>query len=114
MQAGSRPRSRDGTFYNPQSHLLEFADVGMTSLYIDDCDAAAQVADELESPPKPKNSATRATRYRSMLATLWDERTGIFLNKNLHTGKFSTRLSPTNFYPLLAKAATPSQARPAP
>jgi glycogen debranching enzyme len=34
----------------------------------------------------------------------------MFLNKNLDTGDFSTRLSPTNFYPLLAKAATPRQA----
>ena len=44
------------------------------------------------------------------LATLWDSDAGIFLNKDLHTGQFSSRLSPTNFYPLLAKAATPQQA----
>jgi neutral trehalase len=35
---------------------------------------------------------------------------GIFLNKDLVTGQLSTRLSPTNFYPLLAKAATQQQA----
>jgi putative isomerase len=32
------------------------------------------------------------------------------LNKDLHLGQFSYRLSPTNFYPLLARAATPEQA----
>ncbi len=37
----------DGTFYNPQTHLLEYADVGMTSLYIADCDALAEIADAL-------------------------------------------------------------------
>jgi neutral trehalase len=42
---------------------------------------------------------------------MWDEKAGIFLNVNLHTGKKSPRLSPTNFYPLLARAATPEQAR---
>ena len=34
----------------------------------------------------------------------------MFLNKDLHTGQVSSRLSPTNFSPLLAKAATPQQA----
>jgi hypothetical protein len=35
----------------------------------------------------------------------------MFLNKNLHTGENSTRLSPTNFYPMLAHAATAEQAK---
>ena len=41
---------------------------------------------------------------------LWDEKTGIFRDKNLVTGEFSTHLAPTNFYPLLGKAATQQQA----
>jgi neutral trehalase len=52
----------------------------------------------------------RAAQYRATLATLWNSDAGIFLNKDLHTGEFSYRLSPTNFYPLLAKAATQQQA----
>jgi putative isomerase len=36
---------------------------------------------------------------------------GMFLNKDLRTGQFSHRLSPANFYPMLAQAATPEQAR---
>jgi putative isomerase len=52
----------------------------------------------------------RAGRYRAKLATLWDEKAGIFLNKDLHTGKMNTRLSPTNFYPMLAEAANAVQA----
>jgi neutral trehalase len=35
----------------------------------------------------------------------------MFLNKDLHTGELSHRTSPTNFYPLLARAATPVQAQ---
>ena len=46
----------DGTFYNPQTHLLEFADVGMTSLYIADCDALAQIATALEQASGSKRS----------------------------------------------------------
>ncbi len=101
----------DGTVYNPQTHLLEYADVGMTSLYIADCDALAEIADTLAKPAEAKELRARAARYRAKLSTLWDEKTGIFLNKDLHTGQFNLRLSPTNFYPMLARAATPEQAR---
>lgn len=101
----------DGTYYNPQSHLLEFADVGMTSLYIADCDALAEIATTLGKQSAAHELHQRAAQYRATLATLWDEKSGIFLNKDLHTGQMSTRLSPTNFYPLLAKAATSEQAK---
>lgn len=101
----------DGTFYNKETHLLEYADVGMTSLYIADCDALAEIADALNKTAESKELRDRAERYRTKLATLWGDKAGIFLNKDLHTGQSNTRLSPTNFYPLLAKAATPDQAR---
>jgi putative isomerase len=100
----------DTATYDPQTHLLEFADVGLMSLYIADCDALAQIAGELGKGDEEKELTARAARYREKLATLWDPHTGIFLNKDLHSGQFSTRLSPTNFYPLLARAATPEQA----
>jgi putative isomerase len=101
----------DGTFYNPQTHLLEYADVGMTSLYIADCDALAEIADALGKAAEAKELRDRAAKYRARLATLWDDKTGIFLSKDLHTGQMNARLTPTNFYPLLAKAATPRQAK---
>ncbi len=101
----------DGSFYNPQNHLVEYADVGLMSLYIADCDALAKIADELGKTAEAKELKDRAARYRAKLATMWDEQAGIFLNIDLHTGRKNTRLSPTNFYPLLAKAATPAQAR---
>lgn len=101
----------DGTTYNPQAHLLEYADVGMTSLYIADCDALAQIAETLNRREEAKELKDRSSRYRAKLATLWDPQAGIFLNKDLHTGQFNTRLSPTNFYPMLAHVATAEQAR---
>jgi putative isomerase len=101
----------DGTTYNQQTHLLEYADVGMTSLYIADCDALAQIAETLNRTDDAKELKERSVRYRAKLATLWDPQAGIFLNKDLHTGRFNTRLSPTNFYPMLAHAATAEQAR---
>jgi len=101
----------DGTFYNKETHLLEYADVGMTSLYIADCNALAEISDALGKTAEAKELRERAEQYRARLQTLWDEKTGMFLNKDLHTGKMNTRLSPTNFYPMLAKAATPEKAQ---
>ncbi len=100
----------DDATYNTTTHTLEFADVGLMSMYIADCDALATIADNLGEAAAASEIRERATRYRAKLATLWDNDAGIFLNKDLHTGQFSFRLSPTNFYPLLAKAATPQQA----
>ena len=45
-----------------------------------------------------------------MSAELWDEPFGLFLNRRVDTGERSRRISPTNFYALLAGAATPDQA----
>jgi hypothetical protein len=101
----------DGSFYNPKTHLLEVADVGLMSLYIADCDALAKMADLLGKAAEAKELREREARYRERLGTLWDEQAGIFLNKDLHAGKPLKRLSPTNFYPLLARAATPEQAK---
>jgi putative isomerase len=101
----------DDTTYDPQTHLLEFADVGLMSMYIADCDALAKIADALQKPEDARELRERSARYGQKLATLWSDDKGIFLNKDLHTGKFSTRLSPTNFYPMLAHVATPAQAR---
>ena len=101
----------DDVTYNPKTHLLEFADVGLMSMYIADCDALAEIAGALEKPEDARELKRRADGYRTKLATLWSEERGIFLNKDLHTGQFSERLSPTNFYPMMAHAASAAQAK---
>jgi putative isomerase len=100
----------DSAVYDPKLHVLEYADVGLMSLYIADCDALAQIATILNQTAAKTELEERSSRFREKLASLWSDKEGIFLNKDLHTGQFSTRLSPTNFYPLLARAATPDQA----
>jgi putative isomerase len=101
----------DATTYDEHAHVLEYADVGLMSMYIADCDALAEIAIILGKTAEAGELKERSERYRAKLATLWDEQAGIFLNKDLHTGQFNTRLSPTNFYPMLAHAARPEQAR---
>ncbi len=101
----------DDAAYDPRTHLLQFADVGLMSMYIADCDALAVIAETLHRADEARELRARSTSYRRKLQTLWSPQTGIFLNKDLHTGAFSNRLSPTNFYPMLAHAATPAQAQ---
>jgi putative isomerase len=100
----------DDASFNSATHRLMLGDVGLMSLYIADCDALAEIAGTLGKASEAKELRARATRYRAKLATMWDERSGIFLNRDLRTGNPSPRLSPTNFYPLLARAASPTQA----
>jgi putative isomerase len=103
------PMYDDAEFDN-QTHRLLIADVGLMSLYVADCQALAKIAALLKHPELEKELGDRAAFYRASLATLWDERSGIFLNKDLRTGRLSLRTSPTNFYVLLAHAASPEQA----
>lgn len=100
----------DGVPFDPDAHLMRLADVGLNSLYVMDCDALADIARVLGRMSEARELQQRAEAFRRNLASLWDEESGIFLNRRTDTGEFVRRLSPTNFYPLLADAATPEQA----
>jgi putative isomerase len=101
----------DGTTYNRETHLVEYADVGLMSLYVADCDALARIADVLGKTDEAKELRERSAKYAAKLKTMWNEQAGMFLNINLHTGQVNHRLSPTNFYPMMAQAATAEQAK---
>ncbi len=101
----------DDATYDSKSHVLRFADVGLMSMYIADCDALAVIADVLGRAADARALRDRSEKYGKQLQTLWSADAGIFLNEDLRTGQFSNRLSPTNFYPMLAHAATPEQAQ---
>lgn len=101
----------DAAAFDEKTHKLLMADVGLMSEYVADCDALAEIAAALGNSIEEKELRERAKFYRGWLSTLWDEKTGMFLNKDLQSGELSKRTSPTNFYPLLARAATREQAR---
>jgi alpha,alpha-trehalase len=100
----------DGVPFNKQKHLLEQHDVGMSSLYIMDCDYLALIAEELGHKEDVVELRNRAKCYRNNLEGLWDEKTGFYYNRSTQNMKFNYRTSPTCFYPLLAKVPTQSQA----
>ncbi len=100
----------DNIPFDSDRNQLKLADVGLMSLYIMDCEALGDIAGILGENKIKKELFQRAKKYRTRLNTLWDEETGIYLNKRLDTNEFSPKISPTNFYPLLAKAPTQKQA----
>ena len=100
----------DDAPYDSSRHVMELADVGLMGLYVADCNALAQIAGELGRTAEAKELQERAQKYSQSLASLWDESAGIYRNKNLRSGEMDKRLSPTNFYPLLAKVPSKEQA----
>lgn len=96
--------------FNKKTNMLELADVGLMSLYIMDCNELAEIAAILGKTEDADELKNRSSFYGKNLNTLWNEEKGIFLNKRTDNGKISYRISPTNFYPLLAKVATQQQA----
>jgi len=93
----------DDAVFDTASHRLMQADVGLMSLYILDCQSLSELAGVLGRNEVQAELVERARTYSEKLETLWNEEFGLYLNKDLVTGEFSYRLSPTLFYPLLAK-----------
>jgi hypothetical protein len=101
----------DDVPFDSTRHVLQLWDVGLNGLYVADCEALADIADVLDRSTDAAELRERAETVRTaMTAHLWDESFGLFLNKRVDTGDWSRRISPTNFYSLLAHAATPDQA----
>lgn len=97
--------------FNKKTEMLELADVGLTSLYIFDCDALVEIADILNKTKDAKELRKRAAFYRENLEKLWVKNNAFYLNKRTDTQTFSERLSPTLFYPMLAKVPSQKQAK---
>ena len=100
----------DDAIFDSLNHRMLMADVGLMSLYIADCHSLSEIADILGYTNDAKELTARAEKYSKKLETLWDDKFGLYLNKDLVTGKLSYRLTPTLFYPLLAKVPSLNQA----
>ncbi|MCX6299432.1 MAG: hypothetical protein NTY72_10115, partial [Bacteroidetes bacterium] len=90
----------DDAVFDSTSHRMLLADVGLMSLFIADCHSLAEIAGILGKKDIVKELTERGEKYSKKLATLWNDEFGLYLNKDLVTGKSSYRLSPTLFYPL--------------
>jgi putative isomerase len=99
----------DGVPFDTETYTLALQDVGLTSLVIADSEALAEMADLLGRGEDARELRDRAAGLRRAMEEVWDEGTGLYLNRRTDTGELSRRLSPTLFYPLLA--GVPSEAR---
>ncbi len=100
----------DEAVFDSVNNKMLLADVGLMSMYVLDCQHLSKIAKELGKIDIKNELEKRAEKYSKKLASLYDEKSGIFLNKNLKTGNLSHRLSPTLFYPLLTGVASQKQA----
>lgn len=101
----------DDAAYNSTTYTMNLDDVGLNSLYALDSECLAKIAEILGKEDDRKQFMDDYSRVKAaMQRYLWNEKDGIFENR-YWDGRFSSRLSPTNFYPLLAGVATSEQAK---
>ncbi|NIM13017.1 MAG: hypothetical protein GTO45_12895 [Candidatus Aminicenantes bacterium] len=100
----------EGVPFNKKKNTMELQDVGLNSLYIADCEALAEMAKVLGRKKEAEELRLRAGKMRKKMESLWHRATGFYLNKRTDTHEFSKRLSPTLFYPLLAKVPNKKKA----
>jgi len=99
----------NGIPFDTQTHLMRLADVGFTGLYILDCECLADLADII-GKSEGAELRERAELCKQGLEELWDEQTGLYLNKRTDTMEASKRISPTVFYALFSDKVAPERA----
>ncbi|MDR3093794.1 MAG: hypothetical protein LBU62_04020 [Bacteroidales bacterium] len=101
----------DDIAFDTEQHILKLNDAGLNGLYVMDCECLEKIARELGHSRDAGELKTRGDRYRRNIAALWDEQRGMYYNRHTDTKVLNNRISPTNFYPMLANAPTQAQAK---
>ena len=96
----------DDAVYDAETGLCMIADVGLSGLFIKDCCALIGFSKLLGYSENIAALELRMARAQKALDSLWNEEDGIFENLDLATGKFCSRLSPFNFFPLFSPAVS--------
>ena len=99
----------DDAVYDEMSGLCMIADVGLSGLFIKDCRSLIFFSKCLGYSENIELLELRMERAQKALASLWNEKDGIFENLDLCTKKFCNRLSPFNFFSLFSPAVTEEQ-----
>ncbi|GHU36926.1 hypothetical protein FACS1894105_08110 [Clostridia bacterium] len=101
----------DDVPFDKERHIMLLGDVGLTGLYINDCESLATLADIIGRTAEAKELRERANKCKAGLELMWDEEFGLYLNQRVDTGELSRRISPTNFYSLYSDKVTHERAR---
>ena len=101
----------DEAVFNQTTNTMELADVGLNALYALDAWALSEIGAEIgrdeESRALHEEYVDLAERINR---NLWNDEAGIYQNRKWD-GRFSSHLSPTNFYPLIAGIVPPERAQ---
>ena len=98
-----------GVPFNKNKKTLELQDVGLNSLYIADCYALAEMAGIIGRLDEQNELLKRAEEFSQRMQDIWDPDLGAFLNYRTDVDTFSSRVSPTMFYPLLSSVGDKDQ-----
>ncbi|GFJ95995.1 MGH1-like glycoside hydrolase domain-containing protein [Phytohabitans rumicis] len=97
--------------YDPRTHTMDLADVGLNALHAVDSEALALIADRLANAgTAARLRAELAEAGRRMDEVFWDEDAGHYRNRRAD-GTFDVHLAPTMLWPLLARIPDPDRAR---
>jgi putative isomerase len=96
----------EGVPYDPKKGVFEMQDVGLNALYVADCSALADIADVLGRKVEAAELRLRAEEFGRRMEALWVPSAGLYLNRRTDTGEASPRVTPTMFYPLIARVPT--------
>lgn len=88
--------------FDAERGCLMLEDVGLTGLFIMDCNALIELAQILGRDEDLPVLEKRRILAEKGLERLWDEENGFYYNRRTDTGEFSRRISPTNFYALFS------------
>ncbi len=104
----------DDVPFDAKSGLLMLHDVGLNSLYANDCALLATYAKLLGLSADVDSLQARNTYIKTHLAKLWDDKAGIYKNRHVTgytvTDTLSSVITPFNFLPILAGVPSPAQA----
>lgn len=93
----------DGIPFDKERHIMSLDDIGLTGLYLNDCYCLAEIAEILGDTENQKDLNERAQALEKALEGVWDEKTGLYLNRRKDTGELQHRLSPFHFHALFSR-----------
>ena len=93
----------DDVPFDKETSKLLLEDVGLTGLFINDCNYLISLAKILNKEDDIKVLENRLNEASIGLSSLWSEKDGMYLNRYVNTKEFSYRLSPTLFFALFDK-----------
>lgn len=100
-----------GVPFSQSKNTLELQDVGLNSLFIADCRALIEMAQVLGRKKAIIELKKRVKLLSRNMEKLWNKKVGFYLNYRTDLKAPSQRLSPTLFYPLLAKLPNQKRAK---